>query len=402
MFDAVILGAGAAGLVCAIQAARRGLSVCLLERNDRAGKKILQTGNGRCNLSNLDMGASHFHGAEASFVRPALDAFGIDTLKEFFELIGMPLTALPDGRIYPHSLQAKTVRQTLEREVERLGVTVVKECYCKHAELSDGVLTAYSFDNRPFKGRNLVLATGGTAMKRSGSDGSGYALAERFGHTVAEPFAGIVALTLSGRAHRAMNGVKIPSKCRLYIDDTEVRADEGDILFTDYGISGPPVLQLSRHAHAALRSGRRAAIGVSMLLDDWADPARISQYLSGREGLLTDVLALILHDKTVAPLMKAAGIREDAQWHNLNPGTRESLVRHLTDWRFEISGTRPMESAQVSCGGVRTEEVEPHTMASKKVKGLYMIGELLDVDGDCGGYNLHWAFASATLCAKAL
>lgn len=402
MFDVVLLGAGASGLVCAIQAARRGLSTVLLERNENPGKKILQTGNGRCNLSNLDMDASHFHGAKESFVTPALENFTVTEMEDFCESIGMPLTALPDGRVYPHSFQAKTVTQALLQAALDSGVQVVTESYCKHVEVADSGLTAVTFDNRTYTGRNFVLATGGSAMKRSGSDGNGYALAERLGHTVTERFPGIVALKLRGRTHQAMNGVKFPSKVTLLIDNQPIRSDEGDILFTDYGISGPPILQLSRHANAARLAGKMPVLGVSLLREEWTRTGRIEQFLMTRHEELERVLALILHDKIVLPFLKSIGVNRNAVYAKMAESDRRALIEALLCWRFEVIDSKPFDSAQVSCGGVLTDEIDENTMGSKLVPGLYMIGELLDVDGDCGGYNLHWAFAAASLCAKAL
>lgn len=199
-----------------------------------------------------------------------------------------------------------------------------------------------------------------------------------------------------------MTGVKFPSKVTLYIDDTPVRSDTGDILFTDYGISGPPVLQLSRHANDALRRGKTPEVSVQLLMDDWANEERVEDFLMMSKLPIGDVLPLVLHDKLVRPLLKSAGIANDLPFAALPAPKQKRLVHKLLDWRFAVYGSKSMEAAQVTCGGVDTTEIDNETMESKKVPKLYIIGELTDVDGDCGGYNLHWAFASATLCARAL
>lgn len=402
MFDALILGGGAAGLACAVTAARQGNSVCVLERNQEFGKKILATGNGRCNLSNLTLGPSNYYGAEAGFVTPSLADFGEQELAEFFQSLGMPLTAHADGRIFPHSLQAKTVVHALTRGAQAAGANLMPNAYCKHAKKDADGFTVTLFDNRTVRGKKLVLAAGGASLKKSGSDGNGYALAERFSHTLVETFPGIVALTLKGRTHKALDGVKIPSKLTLTIDGHKIREDHGDILFTAYGLSGPPVLQQSRHVLQALRDGRTPWVSVCLLQEAWMQTNALVRFLKEQPGTGSDVLGLLLHDRIPGPLLQDLGIRPDVLLSSLQHRDLQKLIDALRGWRFEPDGSRLLEHAQVTCGGIDTREIHPETLESKKVAGLYCIGELLDVDGDCGGYNLHWAFASGIRCAKAL
>lgn len=402
MFDAVIIGGGAAGLACAITAARRGKSVALVERNGEFGKKILATGNGRCNLSNLDLGPENYHGASKEFVAPAISEFGEKELAEFFASLGMPLTAWEDGRIFPHSLQAKTVVRALVEGAREAGVQMMPDFYCKGAEETEAGFVVTRFDNQTVEGKSLVLATGGASMKKSGSDGNGYALAERFSHRIRSTFPGIVALTLKGRLHKTLDGVKIPSACTLWIEGRKVREDHGDILFTSYGLSGPPILQQSRHVLQALQEGKQTRVTVTLLRREWSDTQTLYRFLKGRSGPVKEVLSFILNDRIPAPLLQSVGLRHDVEMASLKHTEIQRLIQALQGWEFEPAGSRPLEHAQVTCGGVDTQELDPNTMESKIVKDLYCIGEIADVDGDCGGYNLHWAFASGILCANAL
>ena len=402
MFDAVILGGGAAGLACAITAAREGKSVCVLERNADFGKKILATGNGRCNVSNLQMGPRYYHGADPSFTEPSLREFPEEELAAFFSSLGMPLTAQEDGRIFPHTLQAKTVVAALVQGALDAGAELRTDAYCKHVQKKDDFFVITLFDNRTVQAKRLVLAAGGASMRKSGSDGNGYALAERLGHTVTDIFPGIVALTLKGRRHKALDGVKLTSKLTLTIDGQTIREDGGDILFTAYGLSGPPVLQQSRHVLCALKKGRGVRLAVSLLTEDWMHTNRFYAFLKQRRGSIRDVLSLLIHDRIPPVLLKDIGIREDTLIESLSHKQLQLVIDTLRAWTFEPDGSRPLEQAQVSCGGVDTKEVRAETLESEKVPGLYFIGEILDVDGDCGGYNLHWAFASGIRCAKAL
>lgn len=402
MFDVIIIGGGAAGLVCAIAAAQGGRSVCVLERNADFGKKILATGNGRCNLSNLYLGPQNFHGAPEEFVTPALDLFGEKELNGFFENLGMPLLALEDGRIFPHSLQAKTVVRALLGGAQKYGVVLRPDSYVKHAEKNTEGFTVTLFDNRTVQGRKLVLATGGSSLRKSGSDGNGYALAERFSHPVREVFPGIVALTLKGRVHRALEGIKIPSVLTLSINGQKIREDSGDILFTSYGLSGPPVLQQSRHVLAALRAGQKPLLSVRLVDRERTATKDLYAFIKRQHTDLGECLRLILPDRIPEVFLRDIGLREDLQIQSMRHADIRRLLDALEGWTFEPDGSRPLESAQVTCGGVDAAEIDAHTMESQKTAGLYCIGEILDVDGDCGGYNLHWAFASAHLCAMAL
>lgn len=400
MFDVLVVGGGYGGTLCAVLAAQRGLSVALLERNSNLGKKVRQTGNGRCNLSHLSISPQNFHGENPSFVNEALKNAGVDVLVTQWEKWGLPITHLEDGRMYPHSYQAKTVQDAMERMVDTAGVTVFKDTYIKHVANEDHFV-ATTFDNRTLFGKTLVLATGGKSMKQTGSDGSGYTLAKQFGHRISPLFPGICALELEGEDFKPLNGVKIPTSVLLTIDGEEIRRDYGDVLFTQYGISGPPILQHSRHVNDALRKKQSPMLYVNLLHETWG-PDDVERYLMRSTLSLAEALQTFLHEKIVPVFLKKEGYSEVESFREMNRNKRKELLHRLEFWPWKPNGSKPFGESQVTCGGVDTREVSSLTMESKFVEGLYFIGEILDVDGDCGGYNLHWAFASAWACAHAL
>lgn len=399
MQDLLVIGAGAAGLACAIFAAEAGLSVTLLERNDKPGKKILATGNGRCNVSNRAMHAACFHGAPADFIESVLEQFSVADLCRWLERLGLPIVDEGDGRLFPHSLQAATVVRALEEAAIRRGVTVVTESYIKHIEPDEVGFTALTFDNRPFRARFAAVATGGMSLKKSGSDGNGYRLAERLGHTVTPLFPGIVALTAP--VPRELDGVKLPAEASLWVDGERMRTDRGDVLFTKTGLSGPPILQLARHANAALAVGKRPEVRLCYLRESWMRKPQQRQTALAEGRSVGMTLGLWFGEKLATAMLAEAGVDPHTSWNELASAAQETLDAVLTGWTFVVTGSKPLEAAQVTCGGVPTEELNGH-FGSRHVPGLYFIGEIVDVDGDCGGYNLHWAFASAKTAVNAM
>lgn len=400
MFDVIIIGGGFAGTLCAVFAAEKGLSAAVIERNPVLGKKILQTGNGRCNIGNVQMHARHFHGENPAFVNDALAQTPVEDVVKQWERWGLPLTALEDGRMYPHSFQAKTVQHTLHRLVENYGISVYDESYVKSIEENEG-FTAVTFDNRKIHGKNLVLATGGSSMKQTGSDGSGFRLAKALGLTLTPQFPGICALTLEGDWFARMNGVKFPAWVTLEIDGETIRKDFGDLLFTSYGISGPPILQQSRHVNAARLANQSPRLFVDLIQDTWSDQA-LETYVLSQDMELEALLKTLLHEKVVPVFLQKEGLSPHAKLRGMNRKQRQQLLYTLRHWAWVPNGSKTFQESQVTCGGVDTTQIDPHTMEAKQKKGLYCIGEILDVDGDCGGYNLHWAYASAYVCAQAL
>ncbi len=391
MYDTAIIGGGAAGLAAAIMAARRGKSVLLLERLPRVGKKILSTGNGRCNIANAHILPENYHGKDASFSKDALSLFPVSETASFFASIGVPLFEGENGRLYPKSLQASSVLDLMRIELSRLGVSETVDTYITSlSKKGDGFLLK-SEDGKAFSAKTVICAFGGKAAPSMGTDGSGYDLLKPFGHTLIKPLPSLCQLKTENPM-RALKGVKHEGEATIYVGGKEARTTKGEILFTDYGISGPPVFNLSRIASEGIAAGKKVTVSLNLLPEYTEDG--IFQMLRKRrkelphldgESFLYGLLPKLLGREV---LKRAKSDRD--------------LAYQLHSLTLTVSGVMPWANAQVTAGGIDTKDVNPKTMESNLCPGLYLIGELLDVDGDCGGYNLQWAWSSAFAAANAL
>lgn len=391
MYDTAIIGGGAAGLAAAIMAARRGKSVLLLERLPRVGKKILSTGNGRCNITNANVLPENYHGKYATFSKEALALFPVSKTVSFFASLGLPLWKGESGKLYPKSLQASSVLDLMRIELARLGVSETVDTFITSlAKKGEGFLLK-SEDGRTFSSKTVICAFGGKAAPSMGTDGAGYSLLTKMGHTLIKPLPSLCQLKTENPM-RALKGVKHEGEATIYIDGKEMRTTEGEILFTDYGISGPPIFNLSRMASEGISAGRKVTVSLN-LLPDLTEEAVFSMLRKRRkelphlegESFLYGMLPKLLGREL---LKRSKNDRE--------------LAYLLHKFPLTVSGVMPWANAQVTAGGIDTKDVNPKTMESKLCPGLYLIGELLDVDGDCGGYNLQWAWSSAYMAANAI
>lgn len=391
MYNAAIIGGGAAGLAAAIFLARRGESVLLCERLPRVGKKILSTGNGRCNISNVHIRPENYHGQDAAFAESALSAFSVADTKDFFGGLGLPLIEGENGKLYPQSLQAGSVLDLMRLELSRLGVAETVDCFITSLIKKDGVFHLKSEDGRRFSAKTVLVATGGRAAPSMGTDGAGYALLEKFGHTLIKPLPSLVQLKVE-KPMRALKGVKHKGAASIFVAGKKMRETEGELLFTDYGISGPPIFNLSRFASEGVARGKRVEVTLNLfptlseeeVFKMLRERRAALPHLTGESflyGLLPkllgrEIVKLSQNDKDMAHLLHAL------------PQT--------------VTGVMPFAAAQVTAGGISTAEVDAKTMESRLVPGLFLAGEVLDIDGDCGGFNLQWAWSSAFVAAQNL
>jgi len=392
----IVVGGGAAGMMAAIVARRNGAEVTILERNDRVGRKILATGNGRCNYTNINLSASNYHGKNPKFVYSALSSFDLYQTLDFFERLGITPAIEDDGRVFPLSFQSSSVLDVLRYEIKDLGVRLITEAQVVDIKKKKDFLVSLK-DGRQFRSDKLILATGGKAMPTSGSDGNGYNLARKLGHSITEIFPGLVQLKLDGDLFKQMKGVRFVGKASLYTNDNFLLADKGDILFTDYGISGPPILQLSRTALDCLNKGERVSLKIAVIhtMDkDDLDKYLIQRFKYMPSKPISQALIGLINKRLILPILKELNINKDKNVANISRAHINKLSKLLTSWEFRVIGSKPWQFAQVTAGGVNTDEVDNRTMESKKVEGLYIVGELLDIDGDCGGFNLQWAWSS--------
>lgn len=394
-----VIGGGAAGMMAAIQAAKAGASVILYEKNDRVGKKILSTGNGRCNFSNEKMAPRFYHGSGNALLDAVFADFGAAWTRRFFESLGMRVKAR-EGYLYPASGQASTVLDLLRYEIGRRQVEI-------HTEEPVRALTFEKGKFRINGGKTyydaVILCCGGCAAPATGSDGSGFSLAKAFGHSIVPPVPALTALRCKEKFYKQVAGVRCDARLTLKVDGQSVCAEEGELQLADYGLSGIPVFQISRHAAYALKEKKRVTVVVSFLpdLDESACEAFFRARLQEHGGDTMDVFLTGLVNKKVSQLLcRLAGIRETERACDLGGAAFKRLWRLYCGLETEVIGTNGFDRAQVSAGGVDCAEVD-HNLMSKKCPGLYFAGEILDIDGVCGGYNLQWAWSSGAAAGRA-
>jgi predicted Rossmann fold flavoprotein len=399
-----IVGGGASGMMAAIAAKRAGADVNIFERNPRVGKKILATGNGRCNYTNIYADVENYHGENPKFIYSIFSKFGVPETMDFFEKLGITPAIEEYSKVFPMSFQASSVLDVLRFELEEIGVEVICDAYVKDIEKRKEDFSIVLRDGRIYKEDRVIIATGGKAMPSTGSDGNGYDLAKKFGHKIVDVFPGLVQLKLAGDFFNRIDGVKIVGTAALMKDDKFIKEYRGDVLFTNYGISGPPILQLSREAIELINKGEKPYIKVSII--DSMNKDELNEYLRKRfsympKKTLEVGLIGLINKRLIPVILKEAGIKDiNKNIGNVTNEEIDKIATILTDWRFEIIGSKSWPSAQVTAGGVATCEIDQYTLESKLVKGLYFAGEIVDIDGDCGGFNLQWAWSSGYVAGE--
>lgn len=395
-----IIGAGASGMAAAISAAASGAhQVLLLERQARVGRKLLATGNGRCNLTNRQTHPGRYHGSSPDFVRPALDAYPVDSTLDFFQTLGLYTVTEPGGRVYPWSDQANSVVDVLRFALDRRNIQLRTG-----TEIVSVKKTAEGFrlkdqNGQSYEADRLIVSCGGAAGTKLGGGLSGYQLLRSLGHHCTRLFPSLVQLKTDPALVRGLKGVRASAELRLTLNDALLDKAQGEVQFTEYGVSGPAVFDLSRSAAAAegcvlhldLLPGCRAEELLSSLC------IRISRFPS---LLAEDLLTGILHNRLGRMLVRAAEIGLNTPLTSLNWEQLNRVVELCGELALPVTGTMGMEGAQVTAGGIVTREFDPATLQSRIVPGLYATGEVLDVDGDCGGFNLQWAWSSGLLAGQ--
>lgn len=381
----VVIGGGAAGICAAISAARRGNAVVICEQNSLLGKKILATGNGRCNLLNDDLTELHFNNDARPLVRSVLEIWPKKDILNFFEGIGLK-TYSQSGRIFPVTNQAASVLKVLELELQRLSVRVEYGFKCSGIQGSEHSLAVVSGAGRRVEGRKVVLTGGGRSYPALGSDGNTYELAAGLGHTVVEPVPSGVPLVVKSSLCHLLQGQRIQAKAKSLIGTHESAEVSGELLFTKYGLSGTCVLDLSGPISIAINRDRRGDVGLIVDIVPFMSEPELAAEIERRRRTeigAEDMLAGILPNKFGLPLRSVL--------ESLDSKQAATRLKHM---RFSVAATRGWNEAEFTAGGVNTQEVQNGSLESKMQKGVYLAGEVLDVDGGRGGFNLGWAWAS--------
>ena len=399
--NTAIIGGGAAGLFAACLLSRAGARVTLLEKQSRVGRKLLSTGNGRCNLSNLHASEGDYHG-DSRYIRSALNALPPKEAVAFFEEIGLVCTADEEGRVYPLSNQAAGVLDALRLYAAENGCEIITEFEVKALKKGRDGFIIQAADGRSLTAEQVIIACGGLAAPKLGGCADGYKLLEAFGHRCSPRLPAIAALKTDPDAVRALKGIRMQGELSLYGGEGLLRREKGEILFSETGVSGIAAMQMARSVNLEMQRGGKCRLRMNFL------PGAQENCIEKRAGLLPeraleDFLSgivpkrlgqVIIKNAGVAPLSMAAG--------DLTLSQCKQIYRALTAWELDIKSTLGFDQAQVTCGGVHLSDFDPDTLQSRREKGLFAAGEVLDVDGDCGGFNLQWAWSSAYLCARAI
>ena len=399
MKTVVVIGAGASGMMAALTAAEdQENRVILLERQQRVGRKLLATGNGRCNLTNTGAAAENYHGEQAAFVRPALEKFTPADTLAFFERLGLMTVREYGGRVYPLSNSANSVLDVLRFGLEKMGVEL--RCACPAREIwrqkeGYGVLT----DQGTLEADALIVACGGAAGAKLGGVMDGYELLKPLGHKRTALYPALVQLKTDPEYPRALKGIRAQARLRLLGGGAVLAESEGELQFTDNGVSGPAVFDLSRTAAVG---GEGLHLRVSFL--PLAFPA-LRQRLRQRRELFpaqpaSELFTGLLHNRLGRMLVRYAALDAARPIASLSDAELERAARAAMEFDLKVLGTEGFDHAQVTAGGIRTAGFNPETLESWFCPGLFVCGELLDVDGDCGGYNLQWAWASGRLAGR--
>ena len=398
-----IIGAGASGVFAALILKQNYIDTTVIERNANALKKIYATGNGRCNFTNRNVSYKNYHGENPKFTISAIKKFDNYDVIEFFNDMGIPEVELENGKIFPKSLQASSIVKQMMCLANHLEVEFIYDSFVDDVRKDGDVFEVKSNDSI-YKFDYLIIACGSKAYKKSGSDGNGYILMEKLGHNIVKTHPGIVQLRLNGDSFKKMSGTKFKANAKLVVDDKEVFEFYHDVLFTDYGISGPTILQLSGEAIRAKNKGLDVKIRIDTVD---LDENKLYEHLIYIISLnyykkIKELLVGLINDNLIEEVLNQANIEYDINVCELSKEEIYKLAHILKNLEFSVSGYKDEDSGQITCGGVDTDEINPSTMESKKIKNLYIIGEIMDVDGDCGGYNLQWAFSSAYSCAMSI
>lgn len=428
-YDVIIVGAGASGLVAAIAAARQERSVLVIERKEKAGKKILATGNGKCNYTNLAQTPECYRSDDSAYAMKVLSCFDVNQTLNFFEELGI-YPRERNGYYYPNSEQAVSMVQVLVMECERLKVdfrlnetvigiknpdfTIITEQVKPPDENRQGTnhkserkgaqIQKSEVKINSYQGKTVILAAGGCASSQLGSDGSGYYLAKGLGHSLIKPLPALVQLKSSDQYCKTISGVRTLASVTAYADQKQIAQETGEILFTDYGISGIPVMQISRFAAKALDIKLFVCLVIDFFpelsIEQLRDLIR-KRLQQNRSKTIEEMMVGLLNHKLSYILIKQANLDPSKKSNSVTEKEVEGLINQIKQFRMNITGTNSFENAQVCAGGIRTGEIEPGTMESKLVKNLFLTGELIDVDGTCGGYNLQWAWSTGFLAGTA-
>lgn len=381
----IIIGSGASGLAAGISLLRCGYDVTILERNNISGKKLLLTGAGRCNFFNSDQNIVHYHSSDKDILAKIITSDNIHLVEEFITSLGI-VPKVKDGYYYPFANQAYNMKELLERTYLDLGGKIKYNYLVEKIEKKSSLFLI----NDTISCDKLILATGSKAYKMTGSDGIGYQLAKKFNHHIVKVLPSLTSLITREKIN--LKGVRVDAKVTLYEDGVKVREELGQVQFTDYGLSGICIFNLSYYVVKGLNKNKKEVITIDLM--------PFMDKVSFKNKKVYDLLLGFLPNKMIDYILKTLDISKDVYYEDLSNDKKQELTKILKEMEFNITSYKEFDFSQVCSGGVSLREINPLTMESIFVKNLYIIGELLDVNGDCGGYNLTFAFLTGILTSR--
>ena len=394
-YDGIVIGGGHAGMFAAITAARRGQKVLLLEKNGRLGKKLLITGKGRCNVTNNCDNQTVLNNTPRNgrFLYSALDGCSTQDVMAFFEGLGCPLKTERGERVFPVSDRSQSVLEALQKGMKQAGVTV-KTARVKGIVTENGTVTGVQTETETIEASWVILATGGLSYPATGSTGDGFAMAQALGHTVTPCEGSLVPLETAGEDCQAMQGLSLRNVGVKLVNakGKVLFKDFGELLFTHFGVSGPTVLSAGAH----LKGSCSLVLDLKPALEAAKLEARILRDLETyKNRTMENALTDLLPSSMIPVVLRRIGVDGALQANSFTKENRRALIETLKSFTIEITGKRPVEEAIITSGGIKVSEIDPKTMASKKLTGLYFAGEIIDCDAYTGGFNLHIAWATA-------
>jgi len=398
--EIAVIGGGASGMIAGITARKSGKEVVVLERKDRILKKVLITGNGRCNITNVNANISNYFGKNISSVENILNSFNPQDTMDFFNGLGIICNEENRGKVYPLSGQASSVVDALRFEAERLGVRIETEFYVRKIEKEGFKFKIYSEERKKIEAGRVVIAAGGQSYPELGSNGSGFELAKELGHSVTKLSPSIVQLKSEKHQVKGLQGIKTDVAVTAYGDNKKICTYDGELLFTDYGISGNVVFNISfvmpLYKNVEFEIDFMEKFDYNELYEILKERKKIMSHLT-----MENYFNGMINKKLGQFLSKVSGIEKLSKpVKDLNDSEIRKLCTVLKKYRIKILDTTGFKNAQVTAGGVSLDEVNSETLESKIVKGLYFSGEVLDIYGECGGFNLQWAWASGYIAGK--
>ena len=401
MKHVAVIGGGAAGMMAAITSASEGARVTILEHKERIGKKILSTGNGRCNFTNTYQTPACYRSDNRDFAWNIIQKFNVEKTISFFKELGI-YPKDRNGYLYPYSDQAAAILEVLQIEVAKLDICVMTEINVLDIQpVKRGI--RITTDKKTITADSVILACGSKATPVTGSDGSGYQLAKLLGHRIVPVLPALVQLRCAEKFYKSISGVRVQGTVEIYADDIFLASDTGEIQLTNYGISGIPVFQVSRYAAKALYKKQSVTAVLNFMPD--MNKEEFLLFLQERITLcpyktLDEFFTGVFPKKLCELWIRLSRLPKEMRVSDLSGEQLEKLVLLIQHLRTHITETNSFEQAQICCGGVDTTEINPDTLESNYVPGIYFAGELLDVDGICGGYNLQWAWSSGFVAGK--